>query len=143
MLFHDEARAPLSKFGLYGLVTVLVGLIALGVGVASRDAGRQAGRVAARVALEQIARGCDRNQVQRAYLRIRARDRSRESADRRGLADSYFRTVNCKATYASDAQAPVFLGAKDDACFVRLTRHGEWARREPVTDPVKLRAICR
>lgn len=143
MRIHDEARPPLSRFGLYGLVTIMVALIALGTWIGARNAGRSAGHVAARVALDQIARGCDRNQVQRAYLRIRARDRSKDAPDRVALADSYFRTVNCKLTYADNATGPVFLRPSDDRCFMRLTLEGMWGESEAVTDPVKLRALCR
>jgi hypothetical protein len=143
MQIHDESRPPLSRFGLYGLVTIMVALIALGTWIGARNAGKSAGRVAARVALEQIAQGCDRNQVQRAYLRIRARDRSKGATNRVPLADAYFRTVNCKLTYADNAKGPVFLRPADDRCFMRLTVEGVWGETNPVTDPVKLRALCR
>src|SRR4051794_6303071 len=126
MQIHDEARAPLSRFGLYGLVTILVALIALGTWIGARNAGRNAGKVAARVALEQVGAGCDRNQVQRAYLRIRARDRSWvvKLPNRQKLADAYFGTVNCKLTSAPDARGPVFPRPADDRCFMRLTLEG-------------------
>lgn len=142
MRFHDETRAPLTKFGLYGIVTLMVALIAVGSWIAAKDAGRTAADAAVAAVLRQSALGCDRNQIQRAYLRIRARDRAKDSANRIELADAYFRTVNCEKTYAKGATTPVFLSASDDRCFVKLTLSGLWAHRTASTDPVILHSLC-
>lgn len=139
--FHDEARPPLSKFGLYALVTFLIALIAFGSWVAAQDAGRTAAKSALTVTLHQSALGCDRNQIQRAYLRIRARDRAKNSPNRIALADSYFRTINCDATWSGAAKV-VFLNSADDRCFLKLTVRGEWSHRLATTRPQDLHRLC-
>lgn len=139
---HDEARAPMTKFGIYGLVTFMIALIAVGSWLAAQNAGNVAARQAVAEVLRQAQAGCERNQVQRAYLRIRARDRLPGSPNRIKLADAYFHTVNCDATYAPGAVLPAFLSTVDDRCFLKLTKQGYWEDHLPITDPDTLRRLC-
>lgn len=98
-----------------------------------------------------IARQCDRNQVNRAWQRVRARTvpKGERGAYYVKLSDHYFPTVNCTATYdVSNARGhTVYLDADLDACFLRLTARGYWtdangSAHPPTTVPSQLRHIC-
>lgn len=141
---RDESRAPLSKFGLYGLVTVLIALIAVGSYIGAAAAGKQGGiegaKAAQAVAALQLQRGCGRTQVTRGYLKLRSHEVESLTAQN---ADTLFRIVWCERTYAPgyDGKA-IYLRDGDERCFLALLRAGYWNEREPYTDPVRLQRVC-
>lgn len=141
---RDEGRAPLSRFGLYGLVTVLIALIAVGSYLGAAAAGKEGGLSGAKAALDvtavQLTKGCGRTQVTRAYLKLRAHEVNSLTAQN---ADELFRVVWCERTYAPNYDGPtVYLRQHDEQCFLALLRAGYWNNREPYTDPARLQRVC-
>lgn len=96
-------------------------------------------------AVEQnSARGCDRNQVQRGYLILRAREfvltDQKQSSRTTELAEGYFLIVNCKATYINSPTEVTYLSPPLQECFLKLLRDksfGEHAEHV-TTDPQQL-----
>lgn len=130
-------------------------VIVMASGIAAKIEAKTTAREAAssaQVAMRTlIARQCDRNQVNRAWQRVRARavPKGQSGAYYVQLSDRYFPTVNCAATYevANNRGRTIYLDAKLDACFIRLTSHGYWtdangSAHPPTTRPSQLRHIC-
>lgn len=94
---------------------------------------------------KQSVAGCDRNQVPRGYLQLRAQEFVQTDGGNRSttteLAPDYFRIVNCGATFAADNQGfTEYLSPELAKCFVKLLRtRGFGNNAENVTtDPQRL-----
>jgi hypothetical protein len=131
---------------LYVLVGVLLFVVfaAMSKVVADYAADKAAGATERRLGLAvhrarvSSATGCDRNQVQRAYLKLRGREvRSTNSP----LAAGYFSIVDCWKTYVDSPGGDTFyLAPSLERCFLRLiSKKGFGERAEEVTtDPERL-----
>lgn len=129
-----------------GIITIIVVILGIGSMVIADDAAESAREASLKVAAEQLQGGCPRNQINRAWQRVRAdQTQSEERGEyNRGVAVSYFRITDCKATYAIGYTGPpVYLDPALDICFVRLTADGYWTTRAPFTDPDRLAPLCR
>lgn len=94
---------------------------------------------------KQSVAGCDRNQIPRGYLQLRAQEFTEADGGKRStttkLAPDYFRIVNCGATFAPDNQGfTVYLSPELAKCFNELLRtRGFGNNAENVTtDPQRL-----
>jgi hypothetical protein len=102
------------------------------------DSAAETGRTAA------IA-GCNRNQVPRGYLQLRAdefvKTDSGEPSETTALAADYFRIVNCTDTFKTDnAGGTIFLSEPLEDCFIELLRSKGFGRNAEnvTTDPQRL-----
>lgn len=132
-----------------GMMTLLVVILAVASHFIATNAAEKAAKAAREaslsVAAQQLQGGCPRNQLNRAWQRVRAREApSAEKADfNQENAAAYFRITNCQATYAVGYTGPpVYLEPKLDECFVKLTEDGYWRDKEPFTNPAVLRSLC-
>lgn len=135
------------------LFLALVIVIASGIAakIEAKTTAREA-TASAQVAMRTlIARQCDRNQVNRAWQRVRARavPRGQRGVYYVRLSNRYFPIVNCAATYdvGNVSGHTVYLSAEMDTCFMRLTSRGYWtdaygSAHPPTTAPSQLRHIC-
>lgn len=134
--------------GIIGLVALTAAFIAGGMWLVGQQAGKNAAKATIAVVRGQVAKGCDRNQLQRGYLQVRAiEDKQKRQRPVTRFAPAYFRIVNCEATYSKDraSTAPVYLAPAMSKCFVRNVEIGTWAPmdKEPTTDPKALVKLCR
>lgn len=144
----DPSREPLSRFGLWLIISGLLAVIALGSWVAARTAGHSAGlqaqaqanrAVQAQVAI-QLSKGCDRTQILRGYLLLRARQSPTQAA---AMAPHLFGLVWCSRTFAPGYKgSTVYLPPLAAECFLKLESEGYWNDREAFTDPARLRSTC-
>lgn len=132
-----------------GILTLLVVILGVASVVIAKDAAVSGSKAAKEATLataaQQLANACPRNQLNRAWQRVRAREApSEERADfNQEIAAAYFRITNCQATYAPGYTGkPVYLEAALDECFVKLTEDGYWRDKEPFTNPAVLRSLC-
>jgi hypothetical protein len=134
---------------------ILAGCIVGGSVIAAKGQATNTARTAAtsaQVATRTlIARQCDRNQVNRAWQRVRAKAAPALHDPTKSIkyADRYFPVVDCDATYSvrNTRGATIYLPPALDHCFVRLTTEGYWtdavqSERPPITDPRRLKRIC-
>lgn len=147
--YLDYCTAERLAQGL-ALIILIGGIIVASV-VAAKGQAKNTARDAGIATRTLIARQCDRNQVNRAWQRVRARSApaAREAHANVTYADRYFPVVDCDATYSvrNTSGATIYLSPDLDRCFVRLTREGYWtdavqSERPPITDPRRLRPIC-
>jgi hypothetical protein len=128
---------------LAALVTVTAWVLA---SVVARTASHDAADHASAVISTQLATGCDRSNLLRAWQRVRARTAPAEK-DAQAFeldSDAYFRTLDCQATYHKGREdaAPVFLTSALDECFVALVQQHYFRTHEPFSSPSRLRPIC-
>lgn len=146
---HNVARSLPWLF----LAAVIVAGSIIAARAAAKGTATEAARQAQVATRTLIARQCDRNQVNRAWQRVRARVApaiSQDTTDRYvRAADRYFPIVNCAATYdvSNTTGRTVYLPPREDACFLKLTMELYWtdavgSERPPVTNPDRLRHIC-
>lgn len=135
--------------GVAGLITIVAGLVSVGVYVIARDASRSASEAATRVLNVQLAAGCDRNQIQKVYdivdERTGRKADDRLKIERPDVAAYYISITDCKATYSPSNQRAVvvYLNNKTKECFIGLVVAHHWKPEErPTTDPVELARLC-
>lgn len=132
------------------LLMGVIGLLAVGIltyavsdhaANAATEASEKRIRDAQANAQIAAAAGCDRNQIQRAYILLRSREVKSPTAD---VAEGYFSIVDCKETYVErvniDPSRPVYLSIPLQECFLKLVAdQGFGLHAENVTtDPKKL-----
>ena len=133
-----------ERAGTAGVITVVAAVTAIGVGVATNSAKKTAVREVQVAASRQLVPNCYRSQLQRGYLKIRAKTVASTPGDRiRRHAAALFRIADCDRSYAPGYQGPpVFLSASDEACFLKLEAEGFFDHRPPFTTPYLLRRQC-
>lgn len=143
MIHPNKNPQYMARLGIAGVVTVLALMLAVGGFVVAKGAATSAGEAAARVLNRQAVKGCNRNQIQRAYDLL---DERLDTTPGPRVASYYIRIVNCGATYApkNTSGNTVLLPREDQECFVTLVTKHYWTQTEPpTTDPTELRAACR
>lgn len=121
--------------------TFIAVLIAGGLAIAVKVLADAAADASIRTLAEQAVAGCNRNQVARAYLKLRSREVESPTAR---WAKGYFQIVNCEASYSGDRRT-VYLAPRDERCYLRLVQTAGFGRRaeNASTSPSRLRQLCR
>lgn len=107
-------------------------------------AAHSATRTTVGIVRAQVATGCVRTQVQRAYDRIDEAYDIPGERDRPSLR-RYLGIIDCKATYndGNPSGAAVTLSESASQCFTRLVADGYFLDAPPTTDATQLRQLCR
>lgn len=131
-----------------------VGLMAVGIltyaisdhaAHAASDAVESRANAAASKIQAANAAGCDRNQVLRGYVLLRAAETIGSKSPASGLARNYFQIVNCNETYITNVKAGnagdvTYLSRPLQACFLVLLSKkafGQYAE-DVTTSPSRL-----